>query len=101
MKYQCKVRRIAMEELEVNIDEIKAALEELGISISMDELNTMSRDFLIILQAKLFDIKKIKKEMEFLIQNNQILHSLIDTYQQKIKILSDDVKKNKDQEMEM
>lgn len=90
-----------MEELEVNIDEIKAALEELGISISMDELNTMSRDFLIILQAKLFDIKKIKKEMEFLIQNNQILHSLIDTYQQKIKILSDDVKKNKDQEMEM
>ncbi len=90
-----------MEELEVNIDEIKAALEELGISISMDELNTMSRDFLIILQAKLFDIKKIKKEMEFLIQNNQILRSLIDTYQQKIKILSDDVKKNKDQEMEM
>lgn len=90
-----------MEELEVNIDEIKAALEELGISISMDELNAMSRDFLIILQAKLFDIKKIKKEMEFLIQNNQILRSLIDTYQQKIKILSEDVKKNKDQEMEM
>ncbi len=90
-----------MEELEVNIDEIKAALEELGISISMDELNTMSRDFLIILQAKLFDIKKIKKEMEFLIQNNQILRSLIDTYQQKIKILSEDVKKNKEQEMEM
>ena len=90
-----------MEELEVNIDEIKAALEELGISISMDDLSAMSRDFLIILQAKLFDIKKIKKEMEFLIQNNQILRSLIDTYQQKIKILSEDVKKNKDQEMEM
>ncbi len=90
-----------MEELEVNIDEIKAALEELGISIGIDELKTMSRDFLIILQAKLFDIKKIKKEMEFLIQNNQILRSLIETYQQKIKILSDDVKKNKDQEMEM
>jgi len=90
-----------MEELEVNIDEIKAALEELGISISMDELSSMSRDFLIILQAKLFDIKKIKKEMEFLIQNNQILRSLIDTYQQKIKILSEDVSKNKDQEMEM
>ncbi len=90
-----------MEELEVNIDEIKAALEELGISISMDELSTMSRDFLIILQAKLFDIKKIKKEMEFLIQNNQILRSLIDTYQQKIKILSNDVKKNREQEMEM
>lgn len=90
-----------MEELEVNIDEIKAALDELGISIGIDELKAMSRDFLIILQAKLFDIKKIKKEMEFLIQNNQILRSLIETYQQKIKILSDDVKRNKDQEMEM
>ncbi len=90
-----------MEELEVNIDEIKMALEELGISISIDELKSMSREFLIILQAKLFDIKKIKKEMEFLIQNNQILRSLIDTYQQKIKILSEDVKNKDEQGMEM
>ena len=90
-----------MEELEVNIDEIKMALKELGISISIDELKSMSREFLIILQAKLFDIKKIKKEMEFLIQNNQILRSLIDTYQQKIKILSEDVKNKDEQGMEM
>ena len=79
-----------MEELEVNAEEIKIALAELGIDISIEELKTMSRDFLIILQAKLFDIKKIKKEMEFLIQNNQILRSLIDTYQQKIKLLSEE-----------
>ncbi len=79
-----------MEELEVNVEEIKIALAELGIDISIEELKTMSRDFLIILQAKLFDIKKIKKEMEFLIQNNQILRSLIDTYQQKIKLLSEE-----------
>lgn len=90
-----------MEELEVNIDEIKAALEELGISIAIDDLKNMSRDFLIILQAKLFDIKKIKKEMEFLIQNNEILRSLIDTYQQKIKFLSKDIKKGKEQDLEM
>ena len=49
-----------MEELEVNVEEIKIALAELGIDISIEELKTMSRDFLIILQAKLFDIKKIK-----------------------------------------
>ena len=79
-----------MEELEVNVEEIKIALAELGIDISIEEIKTMSRDFLIILQAKLFDIKKIKKEMEFLIQNNQILRSLIDTYQQKIKLLSEE-----------
>ena len=79
-----------MEELEVNVEEIKIALAELGIDISIEELKTMSRDFLIILQAKLCDIKKIKKEMEFLIQNNQILRSLIDTYQQKIKLLSEE-----------
>ena len=79
-----------MEELEVNVEEIKIALAELGIDISIEELKTMSRDFLIILQAKLFDNKKIKKEMEFLIQNNQILRSLIDTYQQKIKLLSEE-----------
>ena len=78
-----------MEELEVSIDEIKAALAEIDIDISIEELKTMPRDFLIILQAKLFDIKKIKKEMEFLIQNNQILRSLIETYQQKIKLLSE------------
>ena len=78
-----------MEELEVSIDEIKAALAEIDINISIEELKTMPRDFLIILQAKLFDIKKIKKEMEFLIQNNQILRSLIETYQQKIKLLSE------------
>ncbi len=85
-----------MEELEVNLEEIKIALGELGIEITIDELKTMSRDFLIILQAKLLDIKKIKKEMEFLIQNNQILKSLIETYQQKIKILSEENLKNKD-----
>ena len=79
-----------MEELEVNVEEIKIALAELGIEITIEELQSMSRDFLIILQAKLFDIKKIKKEMEFLIQNNQILRSLIDTYQQKIKLLSEE-----------
>ena len=79
-----------MEELEVSVDEIKAALAELGIDISIEDLKAMSRDFLIILQAKLFDIKKIKKEMEFLIQNNQILRSLIETYQQKIKLLSEE-----------
>ena len=79
-----------MEELEVNVEEIKVALAELGIDITIGELQSMSRDFLIILQAKLFDIKKIKKEMEFLIQNNQILRSLIDTYQQKIKLLSEE-----------
>ncbi len=86
-----------MEELEVSVDEIKAALAELGIDISIEDLKAMSRDFLIILQAKLFDIKKIKKEMEFLIQNNQILRSLIETYQQKIKLLSEEnVKSNED-----
>ncbi len=91
-----------MEELEVDINEIKGALAEIGIDISVEELETMSRDFLIILQAKLFDIKKIKKEMEFLIQNNQILKSLIETYQQKIKLLSDEnIKLKGDDGMEM
>lgn len=93
-----------MEELEVSVEEIKLALAELGIDISIESLNAMSRDFLIILQAKLFDIKKIKKEMEFLIQNNQILRSLIDTYQQKIAILSNDdvkAKAKEDAGMEM
>lgn len=93
-----------MEELEVSVEEIKGALAELGIEISIEKLNAMSKDFLIILQAKLFDIKKIKKEMEFLIQNNQILRSLIDTYKQKIDILSAESGKTKtkdDDGMEM
>ena len=93
-----------MEELEVSVEDIKGALAEMGIEISIEQLNAMSRDFLIILQAKLFDIKKIKKEMEFLIQNNQILRSLIDTYKQKIDILSSEETKTKvkeDDGMEM
>ena len=93
-----------MEELEVNLEEIKIALAEMGIDISIEELEAMDRDFLLILQAKLFDIKKIKKEMEFLIQNNEILRSLIDTYKQKISIISSQKKKSKakkDKEIEM
>lgn len=93
-----------MEELEVNLEEIKIALAEMGIDISIEELEAMDRDFLLILQAKLFDIKKIKKEMEFLIQNNEILRSLIDTYKQKISIISSQKKKSKakkDKEVEM
>ena len=92
-----------METLEVNLEEIQFALAEMGINITIEELQAMDKEFLLILQAKLFDIKKIKKEMEFLIQNNEILRSLIDTYQQKIKILSQEktAKKKDDAEMEM
>ena len=92
-----------METLEVNLEEIQFALAEMGINITIEELQAMDKEFLLILQAKLFDIKKIKKEMEFLIQNNEILRSLIDTYQQKIKILSQEKpsKKKDDAEMEM
>lgn len=92
-----------METLEVNLEEIQFALAEMGINITIEELQAMDKEFLLILQAKLFDIKKIKKEMEFLIQNNEILRSLIDTYQQKINILSQEkpAKKKDDAEMEM
>lgn len=84
-----------MEELEVNLEEIKIALAEMGIEISIEELEAMDKEFLLILQAKLFDIKKIKKEMEFLIQNNEILRSLIETYKEKISILGSEKKKSK------
>ena len=92
-----------METLEVNLEEIQFALAEMGIEISIEELQTMDNDFLLILQAKLFDIKKIKKEMEFLIQNNEILRSLIDTYKQKINVLCQEkcAKQKDDAEMEM
>lgn len=92
-----------METLEVNLEEIQFALAEMGIEISIEELQTMDKDFLLILQAKLFDIKKIKKEMEFLIQNNEILRSLIDTYKQKVNVLCQEkcAKQKDDAEMEM
>lgn len=89
-----------MVELETNLEEIRIALKEIGVDVTIEQLENMDEGFLISIQERLFDIKRIKKEMQFIIDNNEILRNLIMTFKEKFEILDGTFRRKDDAELE-